>query len=70
MGTVSAMVNGMDRRKKCPITPAGSPLPTNSPNWREMKLSNMRDVNAISANAKGPACSLTTYLLMIFKRSL
>jgi hypothetical protein len=31
-------------------------------------LSSMSDVSAMSANANGPACSLTTYRLMIFKR--
>ena len=60
IGTVSATVKGMDSMKNCPMTFHGSPLPTSSPICREMKLSSMSDVSATSANANGPACSLTT----------
>ena len=66
IGTVSATVNGMESRKNSPITDQGSPLPTSSPNWREMNLSSMSDVSAVSANVSGPTCSLRTYLLRIF----
>ena len=69
IGTVSATVNGIDSRKNSPITDHGRPLPTNSPNCREMKLSSMSDVSAVSENSSGPRCSLRTYLVMIFKRA-
>ena len=65
IGSVSATVKGMDNRKNSPITDQGSPLPTNSPNWREMKLSSISDVSAASANVNGPTCSLRTYLVRI-----
>src|SRR5258706_8425428 len=60
IGIVSATVNGIESRKNWPITDHGSPLPTNCPNCREMKLSSSRDVSAVNANVKGPACSLRT----------
>ena len=60
IGTVSASVKGMDNRKNCPMADHGSPLPTSSPNCREMKFSSMSDVSAMSANMNGPTCSRTT----------
>ena len=60
MGRVMAMVNGSDSTKNFPIASQGSPLPARLANWRATYCSISSDVNALSANMRGPTCSRTT----------